>query len=165
MSTPANTAPKMTPQAYMDLLTTRKDEYLADHPARPGFPPLLEWFIRPGDEDLVDLDAIADADTPKPTPPRRARRYRSAAQIRADLQRVEDRLSTLNESGHLTTTRDRAAYTGIGIRQTPRQRAAHGASLDRIAAEVVRLNARRSTLRARLARATAREASAGTPNP
>ena len=47
---------KLTGEQYIELLLARQAEWLAA-PGRPDYryPPLLEWFVRAGDENLVDL--------------------------------------------------------------------------------------------------------------
>jgi hypothetical protein len=54
----------MTGDEYIDVLKQRRDQWLAEHPARPHdaaitpkfeTPALLSWFVRAGDEDLVEL--------------------------------------------------------------------------------------------------------------
>jgi hypothetical protein len=51
---------KMTRDQYMNLLQSRMDEYIANNPPADNVQkwasqPLLEWFVRDGDEELVDM--------------------------------------------------------------------------------------------------------------
>lgn len=47
--------PALTGNQYMDLLLERQRAWIAEHDER-NFPPLLHWFVRDGDEKLVDID-------------------------------------------------------------------------------------------------------------
>lgn len=150
----------LSPDQYMDLLAKRRDDYYAEHEHIPGFPALLDWFIQPGDEDLVDMTAIETAnraadDTGRPRQPRR---YRPASHWRERLAAIQARLDALNGIQRHDTD-DRAAHGGIGIRQTSRQRAQYGKRIDRVAAEYVELERERRDVAAKLRRAEAREAS------
>lgn len=151
---------KITPDEYMDVLLARQAAHIADHPPRrPGFPPLLEWFIRPGDEDLVNMNAIKAATTREDGPPsvKKPRTYRPAAHWRDQLARIDARLEAINGITRHGTT-DPAAYGGIGVRQTARQQQRYWARIDRAAAEHTRLTARRAEVAAKLRRAEQREA-------
>lgn len=153
----------LTPDEYVTLLQQRADEWEAERPRIPGFPPLLEWFIRDDDHTLVDMGAL-DAQLsrwekqPKRQP--KPRTYKPASHWREQIRRIDNRLAALNGVKRHDTT-DRAAYGGIGIRQTVRQRAKYAARIDRTASEVVRLTERRANLEAKLIRAEAREARHG----
>jgi hypothetical protein len=47
---------ELTAEQYMTLLAQRQAEWLAAHPDSDWrFPPLLDWFVRDGDETLVAL--------------------------------------------------------------------------------------------------------------
>ncbi len=151
----------LTPEQYMDLLKQRREAYYAEYgQPHPGRPALIEWFIEDGDEQLVDRAAIdadlaaADRASRRTAPTPRA--HRTAASIRAELDRVEARLAAI-EGTRRHDTDDLAAYGGIGIRQTGRQRRKHGERLDRLAQEHTRLTRKRDVLRGRLAVAAARE--------
>jgi len=54
---------RLTGEQYIQLLLRRQNAWLTAHPPAPGTKtwvrPLLSWFIRKGDEDLVDLPACA----------------------------------------------------------------------------------------------------------
>ena len=147
----------LSPDEYADLLVARRDAYYAEHPPRPGFPAMLDWFVEDGDEDLVDVAACDAATRPlEDDRPRRARTYRPASYWRDRLAKVDARLDAINGIRRHDTS-DLAAYGGIGIRQTPRQTRRHGSRIDAAAAEYVRLTTQRSNLVAKLARAETRE--------
>lgn len=46
----------MTGEQYIALLVERQQAYMTERGIDPETPykPLLEWFVRPGDEDLFD---------------------------------------------------------------------------------------------------------------
>ena len=149
----------LTPDAYMALLCERRDQWAADHPHRPGAPPLIEWFVRDGDDQLVDMAAIEDANrATQPARTRQPRRHRPATYWRARIDRMQERLNTLTGVQRHPTT-DPAVYGGVGIRQTPRQQRRYAARLDATAAEVVRLTSALDHARSMLTKAEAREAS------
>lgn len=149
--------PRLTPEQYMDLLAARREEYYARREHVPDFPALLEWFVRDGDEDLVDMAAVhAASQTAEDPRPRRPRRYRPASYWRDRLAEIDARLDALN-GGSRHGTGDLAAYGGIGIRQTPRQQAAYARRIDATAAEHVRLSRERQDVAGKLRRAEARE--------
>lgn len=145
----------MNPDQYMDLLVQRREEYYAEHgQPRPGFPALLDWFIRDGDEEIF----TPPEPTPQPKPERKPRTYRPATYWRDRLASIEARMEALDPGPRHDTT-DSAAYGGIGVRQTARQNAQWGARIDRTAAEWVRLDQQRREVAGKLARAEKREAS------
>ena len=39
---------RLSPDEYADLLVARRDAYYVDHPPRPGFPAMLDWFVEDG---------------------------------------------------------------------------------------------------------------------
>ena len=47
-------AARLTGEQYIAVLLQRQGEWIAEHPGH-RWPPLLEWFVRDGDEHLVDL--------------------------------------------------------------------------------------------------------------
>jgi len=53
---PGPMSARLTGEQYIALLLQRQADYVAAHPGR-RYPPLLEWFVRDGDEQLVDLSA------------------------------------------------------------------------------------------------------------
>ena len=149
---------RLSPDEYADLLVARRDAYYVDHPPRPGFPAMLDWFVEDGDEDLVDVAACEAATRPlEDDRPRRARTYRPASYWRDRLAKVDARLDALNGVQRHATD-DPAAYGGIGIQQTPRQRRKYGERIDRTAAEYVRLTNQRKAVEDKLWRAQQREA-------
>ena len=148
---------RLSPDEYADLLAARRDAYYAEHPPRPGFPAMLDWFVEDGDEDLVNVAACEAATRPlEDDRPRRARTYRPAAYWRDRLDAVDARLDAINGIRRHDTS-DLAAHGGVGIRQTARQTRRHGSRIDAVAAEYVRLSTQRRDLAARLARAESRE--------
>lgn len=143
----------LTPDQYMDLLLERQ---AADTGPRVlGFPPLLDWFIRDGDEDLVDMTAVDSYGTPekRPTKPRT---YKPASHWREVIERAQKRMDAINGVQRHDTT-DPAAYGGVGVRQTARQKRKHWARIDNVAAEYVRLDARLRHAKSMLRKAEARE--------
>ena len=141
----------------MELLLERQAAYVAEHPPSPSWlVPLLEWFIRDGDEQLVDMAAIAKADTQPPRPAPKPRTYRPASHWRARLERLDAELAALDPGPRHGTT-DPAAHGGIGIRQTARQERQWAARIDRTAARYVALSRERAEVAAKLTRAERRE--------
>lgn len=132
----------LTPNQYMDLLLARRAAHEARHGRRPGFPALLDWFIEPGDEDLVDMATLVPAQRVETKRPTRPRRYRPASYWRDRLERITARMERINGTTRHETT-DRAAHTGIGIRQTGRQARRYGETIDRVSGEYVRLEKQR----------------------
>lgn len=96
----------MTGEEYIALLQERQEAWMGEHNSgsvRLRFPPLLEWFIRPGDEALVELPA----EEPQPKP---ARQPRPRKPVDVDALRARrDRLAAQRDriTGH--DTGDRAA--------------------------------------------------------
>lgn len=160
----------LKPDQYMDLLQQRcadEQEHVRQARAAKGLPPLKPWvkptpdmMVRDGDEHLIDpaaLDAELTAlKTPAPRRTPKPRTYRSTSSIRAEIDTVERRMASLDGLRRHDTD-DPAAYGGIGVRQTPRQRRQYAARLDRTASEYVSLERRRAALEAKLQRAQARE--------
>ncbi|MBE5502380.1 Uncharacterised protein [Mycobacteroides abscessus subsp. massiliense] len=138
-----NRTEKLTGDQYMELLVDRLKKWQADHPqSDPKYPPLLEWFIREGDEDLVELPEPKQR--PKPTP----RTYRSAASLRAE----RDKLAARNEALFFDGPCDRAA-ANINTRSRWKK-------LDSDIAKGAALAKRIRNLEYRIADADAREARA-----
>jgi hypothetical protein len=135
-----NTTPaKLTGDQYMDLLLERQTHWRASHPHDPRYPPLLEWFIQAGDEDLVELPA------PSPRPQPQPRRYRSAESLRAERDRLIARRDEITTGGHQDP-----AMCNLGGRRRWDQ-------LDRDIEKVARLTKRVDTLGWRIAAAESRE--------
>jgi len=142
----------MTPDQYMGLLLERQQAHLAEH---GGFPPLLEWFVRDGDERLVDLPTAE----PEPKRETRPRTYLPASHWREELARIDAELAALDGVSRHGTD-DPAAYGGIGIRQTPRQARKYGERLDRTAERYGRLSRERARVAGKVRRAEGRESAA-----
>lgn len=156
----APAAPRLTPDEYMALLLERRDDYETRHPpTRPWIRALPEWFIRDGDEDLVDMDAIEDVNrraTEQPTRTPKPRNYRPASHWREKLARIDRELDALDPGPRFGTT-DMAAYGGVGVPQTARQNAQWARRIDRTAERYVRLTRARDEIAGKLARAERRE--------
>ena len=137
----------MTGEEYMNVLLERQAAYETEHSRRPGFPPLLEWFIRPGDEELF----TPPPETRQPKKITKPRTYRSAA----SLVEERDRLAAKAAPLVAPLLPDRAASHGkaIGVKGTARIQAREDSRLRRY----VELNKRIRALESRIARATARE--------
>lgn len=151
----------LTPEQYMDVLLQRQAEHAAVHPPVLGFPPLLDWFIRDGDEHLVDMGAINrdnaahDRVEKRPTRPRH---YKPASHWRDVVERTQKRMDVIN-GVQRHDTNDPAAYGGVGVRQTVRQRRNYAERIDKAAAEHVRLDARLKHATSMLRKAEKRERS------
>lgn len=138
----------MTGDEYMALLVERQEDHMREHPpARPWLKPLLDWFIRPGDEDVFTPPAVE----PQPKRVTTPRTYRSAASLRDE----RDRLTA--QAAPLVTPllNDRAAAGGqaLGQKGTARIQKREDARLQRYVA----LDRRIRALDARIASAEARE--------
>ena len=150
----------LTPDQYMDLLLERQREHETEHPPVGWVRTLPTWFIRDGDEHLVDMAAIDKANAAaervekRPTKPRT---YRPASHWRGVVERTQKRMDAINGYQRHDTT-DSAAYGGVGVRQTPRQRRQHWQRIDSLAAEYVRLEKRLSHAKSMLRKAEEREA-------
>lgn len=145
----------LDPQGYMDLLVERQNAHMAEHPPTlPWLVPLLEWFIQPGDEDLVDMDAIEasnarSSDSPKPE--RTPRVYRTSESLREERDRLIAQRAPLAEP----ISPDRAASGGValGAKRTARLQTREDSRLRRYVA----LTRRIETLDHRIRSADARE--------
>lgn len=150
------TARRLTGDEYMALLQQRADEWMAANSAtmRPKYPPLLTWFVRDGDEDLVD-PAILAAPEPQPKPTRRPRHYRPASYWRDQIERLEASMAALAEP----IIQDRAAAGGeaLGPKRTARVQAREDSRVRRYVEQQRRLEHARHMLRS----AEAREAEQG----
>ncbi|MBF6416961.1 hypothetical protein [Nocardia cyriacigeorgica] len=153
----SDTARRLSGDEYMALLQQRMDEWLAIHSTtvRPKFPPLLEWFIQDGDENLVD-PAILAAPEPQPKPVRRPRYYRPASYWQTEVARLEAERATLTEP--LITDRAAAGGVALGPKRTARIQQREDGRLRRYVALEPKLRHAQAMLRA----AAAREA--GNPN-
>lgn len=149
----ASAAPRLTGDEYMALLAERRDAYYAEHgQPRVGFPALLEWFIRDGDEGLF----TPPEPTKQPEPERKPRTYKPASHWREKLARIDAELAALDPGPRFGTT-DMAAYGGVGVPQTARQDAQWARRIDRTAERFVRLTRARREIAGKLARAEMRE--------
>lgn len=86
-------------EEYIELLLARQAAWMSRNPLRktrlPSLPPLLEWFIREGDENFVRLPE-------KPTTPKRERtprQYRSAVSLREERDRVQAQMDRITSDG------------------------------------------------------------------
>lgn len=149
----ASAAPRLTGDEYMAVLIERRDAYYAEHgQPRPGFPALLEWFVRDGDEDLFTPPEPAPQPKREPKP----RTYKPASHWREKLERIDRELDALDTGPRFGTT-DRAAYGGVGVPQTARQDAQWARRIDRTAERYGRLTRARDEVAGKLARAEIRE--------
>lgn len=140
----------MTGDEYMAELKRRADEWSAQHGGhRPGYPPLLEWFIRDEDVDLVDLPP--DPEFPKRTP--QPRYYRPASYWRPRVEKMRAELVALSAP----SLPERAAASGeaLGRRRTLR----YAAQMDRRLERAVALEKRLRHAEHMLRSAEQREAS------
>lgn len=51
-------AAKLTGEQYIEVLLGRQAAWIAERGHRYKYPPLLEWFIRDDDADLVDTGTL-----------------------------------------------------------------------------------------------------------
>ncbi|MFD8496315.1 hypothetical protein [Amycolatopsis sp. NPDC059657] len=154
---PTDLTEPVTGEQYMDILLARQAAWIARYDGNRSFPPLLEWFIRDGDEAFVVLPAAA----PTPKRPRTPRLYRSAASLREERAQVQARLDVFNDDGPA----DRAM---ANLSPNSRSRAARNAGrrrfeqMDRDLQRYAALTERLNRLDGRIALADAREAKAAT---
>jgi hypothetical protein len=143
----------LTGDEYMALLHQRRDEWMAAQPPRTYTPrawvatPLLEQFVRPGDELLFTPPTEQPAPPPS-SAPRRDRWSLSVDDLRARRDRLRAEADLLAEP-EIT---DRAAAGGVGIGVARSRRAAR--RMDGRLARYVDLTRRIAALDARIARAT-----------
>jgi len=158
----------LTSDEYMELLEQRRAEWAAlPKPDMPLTPkawvqgPLLERFVRSGDEDLVDLQTPQPA-APKPTP--KPRVYRSAASLREERDRLQARRDTYIEPDNGSAEHDARAIVNVSTQSKNRAARASGrrrhARNDRQLREYAALTRRIQSLDSRIAKAEAREARA-----
>lgn len=146
---------RLTLDEYMQVLVARQEEWLAAHPGHdPRFPPLYEWFIRDGDEALVQLPPDPSP-RPKPAPTaKRPRTYRTAASIRGEIEDLEARMARLGQP----LSDDPAACR---LKRGPALRR-HHARMDRDLEQYAALSKRVQRLQYELRDAEARERAEGT---
>jgi hypothetical protein len=148
---------KLTGDEYMELLQRRLDEYVKAQreriaasgvtPRLSPFPPLLTWFIRPGDEDLVELP-------PDPAPKvREPRQYRPASYWRERVAAIEAEMEAVAARASVG---DRAAAGGCAL--GPKRTAAHQKRADQALSRYVELDKKLQVAKGRLCSAQAREA-------
>jgi len=148
---------KLTGDEYMALLQQRLDEYVEAQqkrieasgitPRLSPFPPLLTWFVRPGDEDLVELP-------PDPAPKvREPRQYRPASYWRERVAAIEAQMAAVAARASVG---DRAAAGGCAL--GPKRTAAFQKRADLALTRYSALEKRLSVARGRLCSAEAREA-------
>ncbi|MGY0497095.1 hypothetical protein ACWZHB_01165 [Nocardia sp. FBN12] len=148
---------KMSLDEYMELLAARSAEWQAANPPREGVKPkpwvepLLTWFIRDGDEELVELPET----TPRPKP--KPRYYRPASYWRERCEALSKQMEALAEP--IITDRAAAGGVALGPRRTARVQAREDSRLQRYTALKPKLDHAKSMLRAAEAR-EAKQASA-----
>lgn len=142
----------MTGEEYMHVLEQRRAEYEKKHSPRAHVRALLEWFIQPGDEDMVELPTTEHASTSV----RRPRTYRPASHWREQLARVQTELDSIYDGG----VDDPAS---VNLSPHARSRAARSAGhrrmagLDREIQRAAHLLERRDLLEHKIRAAEARE--------
>lgn len=149
--TQAVTRPReLTGDQYMELLLQRQAAFMAQCTPRPGakvlLAPTLESFVRPGDEDLVELPAPEPHRTPVP------RRYRPASYWRERIAALD---AQMNDTAAAVDLGDRAAAGGVGIGRSRATR--HGRRADAALSRYTALATRRDHAERMLRAATARE--------
>jgi hypothetical protein len=142
----------VTGEQYMEILLQRQATWMTRNGGMHKLPPLLEWFIREGDEDFVQLP---DA-TPAPKRERTPRTYRSAASLREDRDRVQAQMDAITGSGP-----DDPASVNLSPFSRSKAAASAGrrrfAKLDRDLEKFTALAQRLATLDFRILSAEARE--------
>jgi hypothetical protein len=167
----------MTPDEYMELLAQRRAEAAlaaqlerfrsAPLESSPQITPkwwvrpLLESFVLPSDEDLVELPEPQAAE-PKPAP--RPRAYRSAASLREERDRLQARRDAYIDSDDGSPAHDARAIVNVSTQSKNRAARASGrrrhASNDRQLREYAALTRRIGALDSQIVKAEAREARA-----
>jgi hypothetical protein len=149
---PAPLSKPVTGDEYMAVLLQRQAAWIARHGGDRTRPPLLEWFIRPGDERFVQLPS----ETAAPKRERQPRAYRSAASLRAEHAEVQARMDAITGAGS-----DDPAIVNLSPYSRSRAAARAGrrrfAQLDRDLERYTALRARLTRLENRIAMADARE--------
>lgn len=142
---------RLSGDEYMALLQQRMDEWLAASSAtmNPKFPPLFQWFVRDGDEDLVD-PAILAAPEPRPKPVRQPRYYRPASYWQEQVERIEAQRAALAEP--LITDRAAAGGVALGPKRTARIQKLEDGRLRRYVALEPKLQHAQHMLNAAIAR-------------
>jgi hypothetical protein len=157
---PAELTAPVTGEEYMEILLARQAAYVARHQADRitlRFPPLLDWFVRDGDEQYVVLPETTPAPKRVTTP----RVYRSADSLREERATVQAKLDAFADVG---------PYDPAVVNLSPYSRSKAAASagrrrfakMDNDLIKFVALCKRRDALDSRICRADAREKEAGT---
>lgn len=92
---PAPLTEPVTGEQYMEILLQRQAAWITRNGGNRMLRPLLEWFIRDGDEEFVQLPETAPAAKRERTP----RTYRSAESLRAERDQVQARMNAITGSG------------------------------------------------------------------
>lgn len=92
---PAPLSEPIDGDAYIAVLLARQAAWIHRNGGDRTFPPLLEWFIREGDENFV----IVPGEKPAPKRERRPRTYRSAASLIEERDKVQARMDAITGSG------------------------------------------------------------------
>lgn len=147
----------MTGEEYMTVLAERQQTWEREH-TKPGvrlrFPALLEWFIVPGEEHLVQLPETAE---PTTRPARRPRTYRSAESLRQERDRLAQCMEQVAGAGdtHDQASTNLSPYSRSRVvRRAGRRRFA---AMDRALEKYARMVKRLAQLDGQIARAEARE--------
>jgi hypothetical protein len=143
----------MDAEDYMNVLVERQQRWTQAHP-EVRWPALLEWFILPGEEALVQLPEHVPAEKPA----RKPRVYRSAAELREKRDKLVARMERVARAGDVP---DRAAANlSPFARSRPARNAGRRrfADMDRNLAEYAKLQRQVAVLDGQIARAEAREA-------
>lgn len=150
---PAPPAEQITGDQYVTLLLARQAAWVARNGARLRFPPLLEWFIRDGDERWVQLPETA----PAPKRERKPRVCRSAASLREERDRVQVKIDAIAGIG----SDDDNAIVNLSPYSRSKAAASAGqrrfAQMDRDLVRFADLHKQLANLNSRIATAEARE--------
>lgn len=138
---------KLTGDQYVELLLSRQQEWVDTHLPRPDarlprMMPLLEWFVRDGDEHLVD---IPDPQ-PVPKPVRQPRKYLPTSHWRTETARIHARMAALEEP--LLPDRAAAGGQALGVKRTRKAMATQDRKLEEYVALQRQLEKVESKLRA-----------------
>lgn len=159
---PVEKRAKLTGDEYMELLVQRQTEFMnlrrrqalavadSGRPTLPLLPPLLEWFIRAGDEHLVQLPEPAPKRKPEP------RYYRPASYWRTRIVELEARMSATAARADVG---DRAAAGGCAL--GPKRTARHQKHAETALVRYVALEKKLSHAKTMLHSAETRESNIG----
>ncbi|OHU47337.1 hypothetical protein BKG82_27175 [Mycobacteroides chelonae] len=151
---------KMSLDDYMKLLTERMNEYMEPlqrkavetaerlgRPVLPPLPPLLQWFIRDGDEDLVELPEPAAKRKPEP------RYYRPASYWQERVTRIEEQMAATAQRADVGDPAAAGGYA-LGPKRTARHQKRADHALERYSALAKKLAHAQGMLRNAQARET-----------